>query len=319
MLKHYGTAVLLLWVFLSLLVTLSAADEGEEHGSPGDAPIAAGNTLCPVTEGEPVDPDIWTMFEGQRVNFCCQDCKRQFIADPEGFRSSLSVVMKPNPALEESGAASSEDPLLLSEGEGRETGNVPVAPTGHEHEETAMGSHAEASEGHHGPDEGEHAEHDHARDHAPVVSMGSRLVRFAGKFHPLAVHFPIALILVAAFGEFAAAGFGSSKLGQAAYYAILAGAAAAVVAAALGWAAGNGARFPQEIGSISVLWLHRWLGVATALLACAAAVGGTVSRRKQTSVFRGLYRTLLFGAALLVGLTGHFGAALVFGLNHFTF
>ena len=77
-------------------------------------------------------------------------------------------------------------PLTLSAHEGEDHGAEPAAVTeSHEHDQ--------ADE--HGP-----PSHDHATDHGDPEGFG-RVVRFLGKFHPVVVHFPIALILAAALAE----------------------------------------------------------------------------------------------------------------------
>lgn len=333
MLKRQVSAMLAAITLLSLSVVSSPAQEGEDHAPSTSSASASGNALCPVTEGEPVDPEIWTLFEGQRVNFCCQDCKRQFIENPEAFRSSLQDVIglgatAPGEGIggeavhdrhgqDHAHAGDSADSMAstgqessLPTNDGRVEVEDHPHTTGHEHPEPAdeRGHEDEATPG-----------HDHATGHAQVSDFPTRLIRFAGKFHPPLVHFPIALILMAALAEFGAASLGRVRLSEAAFLCLVAGAVTAVAAAGIGWAAGSGARFPQEIGSISVLWLHRWLGVGTAILSTLTVASGALSRRRPSGGSRGLYRTLLFLSAVLVGATGHFGAALVFGLNHFTF
>lgn len=42
---------------------------------------AMGNAMCPVS-GEPVDSSVFTVYEGEKVFFCCQKCKSKFEANP---------------------------------------------------------------------------------------------------------------------------------------------------------------------------------------------------------------------------------------------
>jgi hypothetical protein len=59
--------------------------------------------------------------------------------------------------------------------------------------------------------------------------------------------------------------------------------------------------------------LHRWLGLAGALAAVAAALAtGEMDRPPKWSWF---YRIALFWAAALVAVAGHFGAVLVWGAD----
>ena len=40
-------------------------------------------TLCPVMEGNPIDPNLFVEYEGQKVYFCCEPCKEKFSAAAE--------------------------------------------------------------------------------------------------------------------------------------------------------------------------------------------------------------------------------------------
>ena len=53
----------------------------------GTAPI---NTECPVS-GKPIDPNAFSIYEGQRVAFCCNNCKAKFDADPKPFLAKLGI------------------------------------------------------------------------------------------------------------------------------------------------------------------------------------------------------------------------------------
>src|SRR5262249_25181177 len=90
---------------------------------------------------------------------------------------------------------------------------------------------------------------------------------FAGKLHPLVVHFPIALLVVALLLEFCRLRRGERRPGRGAMVCLALGAPAAVFAAVLGWSdavtSGHGGSDAWVLG-----W-HRWLGVATAGAAAA--------------------------------------------------
>ena len=60
------------------------------------------------------------------------------------------------------------------------------------------------------------------------------------------------------------------------------------------------------------LALHRWTGIAASAATLGAALA---SRRSHIQSRRSLvaYRSALFGAAVLVAIAGHLGAALVWG------
>lgn len=47
-----------------------------------DAEVA--DLKCPVT-GEPVNKDVYTEYKGEKVYFCCEECKAKFEEDPEKY------------------------------------------------------------------------------------------------------------------------------------------------------------------------------------------------------------------------------------------
>jgi uncharacterized membrane protein len=131
---------------------------------------------------------------------------------------------------------------------------------------------------------------------------------FIGKFHPLLVHFPIALVLVAAAAEFVAIVTPRKGWRTVAVANIRAGAAIGIVTAITGWLF---AASPAVDVTTSLAW-HRWLGMAGAVGAIGAAL---LSSRLRVSSRRSAfaYRFLLFVTALLVAITGHLGGTLVWG------
>lgn len=237
-------------------------------------------TVCPVTPSEPIDPSIFTDYEGVRVFFCCQRCRRSFEADPQKYLSNLT-----------------------SFGE----------PAGYVHADQGGDGHADHGE------QAEHdatssSTHDHARDHgasgaeAAEPGVVGRTVSWLGRLHPAVVHFPIALLIAAWLGELLNAWKYEPRLRTGVLFMVYLGAVSAVAAATLGWL--NAAYGSQPADQIDTLSWHRWLGTSTALWAVVLAwqawgldFGG--SNRA--------FRVNLTLAAFLVGVTGHFGGTLVFG------
>jgi YHS domain-containing protein len=43
---------------------------------------------CPVSGG-PVKKNIWTWYNGKKVYFCCEGCKKQFEENPEKYMKNL--------------------------------------------------------------------------------------------------------------------------------------------------------------------------------------------------------------------------------------
>src|SRR5579863_9978658 len=129
-----------------------------------------------------------------------------------------------------------------------------------------------------------------------------------GKFHPLLVHFPIALVLAAAAAELVVIATARKAWRQVAVANICAAAAIGIVTAITGWLFASS---PSVDVTASLAW-HRWLGIAGAVGAIGAAL---LSSRLQVSSRRSAfsYRFLLFVTALLVAITGHLGGTLVWG------
>jgi len=131
---------------------------------------------------------------------------------------------------------------------------------------------------------------------------------FIGKFHPLLVHFPIALVLAAAAAELVVLATPRQAWRTVAVVNIRAGAAMGVVTAITGWLFASS---PLVDASASLEW-HRWVGMAGA----AGAIGAALlsSRLPASSPRSGSgYRVTLFVTALLVAITGHLGGTLVWG------
>ncbi|MCU0225500.1 MAG: hypothetical protein MUF27_15840 [Acidobacteria bacterium] len=149
---------------------------------------------------------------------------------------------------------------------------------------------------------------------AAPLSGAQRLVRFAGRFHPATIHFPIALIAVAALFEVLGAARRDRALSVAAVWLAALGAAGAVASAALGWSAAAFSSFPGELAR--VLETHRWLGLATATVAVLAALAGIQAQRRGAG-WPLLFRLLLLAATVLVLVTGFFGGVLIYGFDHY--
>jgi len=130
-----------------------------------------------------------------------------------------------------------------------------------------------------------------------------------GRLHPLLVHFPIALVLIAALAEFVSAITQCPGWRTVAVANIRVGAALAVAAAGAGWILAS-SRFVEA--SPGLEW-HRWLGLLTALAAVTAALATGAIDGPSRRLW--LYRIALFSAAGLVGVAGHLGAVLVWGAD----
>ncbi len=145
-----------------------------------------------------------------------------------------------------------------------------------------------------------------------ALPMPDRVLAFGGKFHPVVVHFPIALLMVAALGEvLAILGFGPGR--EAGRLLVPLAAVAAVAAVVLGLLSATYGGYGAGV------FVHRLLGIITGVLAVATAVLQQVHLRRPGPGTLLAYRLCLLASAGLVGLTGHFGGILVYGEDHFEF
>ncbi|WAC15430.1 DUF1549 domain-containing protein [Dyadobacter pollutisoli] len=124
--------------------------------------------------------------------------------------------------------------------------------------------------------------------------------------HPLLVHFPIGLLLVALLFELIDWKRKSTGLRDATKILTWVGAGSAVFAVIFGLLLAS-----SEEASGDSLEIHRWAGIATMTLAILA----TLSLRSGN---RSLYRSLLMVTVFGVSLAGHYGAMLTHGDDYLT-
>jgi uncharacterized membrane protein len=141
----------------------------------------------------------------------------------------------------------------------------------------------------------------------------TELAAFAGRFHPLLVHFPIALLLLAALLraiETRLSWF--DDLGDSAYrwsrLVLALGALSAVASASTGWLLRAGGGYAGD----NVTW-HQWLGIAVAVAATLALAAGFLPGRGRRAE-----AILLTAAAILLFPAGHLGATLTHGEGYLT-
>ena len=137
--------------------------------------------------------------------------------------------------------------------------------------------------------------------------LGSRVLSFLARQHPVAVHFPIGLVLTAAFLELLICLNRRDDWLATQRFCLRFGALTGLLAASLGWFLAG--QFKEG----SAMELHRWLGVAaTAAMLLAAFM---VPRWPESE--RRVFRWMLTLAAMLIALAGHFGGFLVHGAAQF--
>jgi len=254
-----------------LAAILSTAPLTIAQGDGGAVPDRV-NAFCPVIPDEPVDPSVTAEWNGRTVAFCCKMCRKDFLANPEAFAAELSAP-----------------PVAEAVGSPPRTQQTPPPE----------GSPAKAHGEGHGPQE------------SGAGPRPSSWKAFLGRLHPLFVHFPIALLILAGLAELLARPQ-SPRWRARARFALALGAPTAVLAAWLGWIAAQESSYPTLQ---NVLFRHRWLGIATACFACLSLVAAPRERARGGRRER-LYRWLVVATMILVILTGHHGGTLVFGPDH---
>ena len=130
--------------------------------------------------------------------------------------------------------------------------------------------------------------------------MNATWPKYFGRFHPIAVHFPIALLTIAALAEMLARIRREPHLLQTAWFCFALGALSCIPAAVLGWIHAENTSHKGD----DLFW-HRWLGVAVTVLACAVLAFG-----RRAPKWRLPALLLIAG---LVGIVGHYGGYLSFG------
>ena len=71
-----------LCLLLSAFLSAGSARGDEDHHA-ATQPAAIAQTMCPVMTGNKIDPNVFTVYRGKKVYFCCATCKGKFQKDPE--------------------------------------------------------------------------------------------------------------------------------------------------------------------------------------------------------------------------------------------
>ncbi|MDB5264366.1 MAG: hypothetical protein JWQ14_3649, partial [Adhaeribacter sp.] len=154
-------------------------------------------------------------------------------------------------------------------------------------------------------------------DTAVVATGGGNetfwLFKLLGRLHPLAVHFPVTLLCLAALLEIFTFKNFTSRLRPGIDLLVILGAAGAVLSAILGWMLAG-----QEDYGGDTLAIHRWTGVATAVLGIVAAGFLYIIQKQDRWNLIKYYRGILLFTAVGVTAAGHYGATLTHGEVYLT-
>jgi uncharacterized membrane protein len=142
----------------------------------------------------------------------------------------------------------------------------------------------------------------------PDGNERARWIQFIGRFHPLVVHFPIALFLLAPVLEMAGRSTRLAHLRRSVDFVLALATVAAFTAALLGWCLARSGGY-----SGSLVTQHMWGGLSLSVVCWACWMLRT--RRQDISV--GYAVALALGVGL-VAWTGYRGGQLSLGANHLT-
>lgn len=76
------------FLFLTVLWTAGAAPDAQGQGGTGAEERFVQKT-CPVMEGKAVNPNVFTVYKGKKVYFCCTGCREEFEANPGKYLARL--------------------------------------------------------------------------------------------------------------------------------------------------------------------------------------------------------------------------------------
>jgi uncharacterized membrane protein/mono/diheme cytochrome c family protein len=133
-----------------------------------------------------------------------------------------------------------------------------------------------------------------------------------GRFHPLVVHFPIGLLVVALIFELFTIGGKRQGLRDGIIWMVYIGAATAILAALMGWFLGT---YDEYTGDLVIN--HQYTGIATAALAMVTVLLMRNVVSKKLPDYR-LYRSGLFITVISLTVAGHLGANLTHGEDYLT-
>jgi len=145
------------------------------------------------------------------------------------------------------------------------------------------------------------------------MGFGEELLNFIGRWHPLFVHLPVGMLVIA----FVMAIFGRFKRYQylipAISFTLLFGVIAAIFASITGYLLSRNGGYDE-----SVLGFHQWLGIAVAI--CSLITYLLYSEQVKGSTKWNKIRAYRFAflviVVMLVGFTGHFGGTLTHGKGY---
>ena len=138
------------------------------------------------------------------------------------------------------------------------------------------------------------------------------IFQFLGRLHPLLVHFPIGLLVVALFMELLTLNGKRQGLREGTYWMVYLGSIFAILLCLFGWLLRT-----QEDYRGELVDNHQYTGIATAVLALLTTILLRLTIKGKLPDFRA-YRTGLSATVVLLIIAGHLGASLTHGEDYLT-
>lgn len=156
----------------------------------------------------------------------------------------------------------------------------------------------------------------HHREIAEVSSPSTQLfsttpsffIKWVGSFHPVFLHFPIALIIMTVIAEVLLAWHGQIMFAHASRFMLIAAAVTSVPTVLFGLALGVYAEYGGVLENF--FWWHRFLGIFTALMAIF-----TACLKEYSWLNKRFYYSSLGILFVCVNATSFLGGALTFGIS----
>jgi len=134
---------------------------------------------------------------------------------------------------------------------------------------------------------------------------------FLGRLHPIIVHFPVSLLLIAAVMEMLTFRKFQSSLRTGINWLVFIGAGGAVIAAVFGWLLASSGSYGGDTFAS-----HQWVGITTAVLGVLVAISLWMAIRTNRYGFVKIYQVLLLLATVGVSVAGHYGGSLTHGQDY---
>lgn len=130
---------------------------------------------------------------------------------------------------------------------------------------------------------------------------------FIGRFHPLLVHLPIGMLIVAFILEVMSRNRRLAVLGAAVLPVLVFGALSAVAACIAGWLLSASGGYDEE-----ALDMHMWMGIGVAVISVLLCIF------RRYALFRKAWLPVSFVMIVLLSFAGHFGGNLTHGEDYLT-